>query len=73
VVFMIRIICSNPACPAPDHTFLWDERPHLGERGQLAEQGEEGAVSFMAECPYGHQTKIWLKDIKTEEVVKGLR
>lgn len=67
---MIRIKCVNPNCTAPDGAFPWDERAHVEDGGRLAEPGEEGAVSFVAECPYcGTENKIWLKRVKKEDSV----
>ena len=49
---MICIKCANPKCTAPDGEFLWDERAHVENGGGLADPNENGAVSFVAECPY---------------------
>ncbi len=70
---MIRIKCANPHCTAPDGVFSWDERAHVEGGGGLAEPGEEGAVSFVAECPYcGYENKIWLSRVKKNDVVRRL-
>ena len=67
---MIRIKCVNPNCTAPDGKFFWDERAHVEGGGGLAKPGENGAVSFVAECPYcGTENKIWLKKVKEEDIV----
>jgi hypothetical protein len=69
---MIRIKCTNTHCTAPDGVFSWDERAHVEGGGGLAEPGEEGAVSFVAECLYcGTENKVWLKRVKKENVVRG--
>lgn len=67
---MIRIKCVNPNCTAPDGVFSWDERAHVEGGGGLAEPGDVGAVSFIAECPHcGTENKIWLKKVKEEDAV----
>jgi hypothetical protein len=68
---MIRISCVNANCTAPDGVFSWDEGASVEGGGDLAEPGEEGAVSFVAECPYcGTENKIWLSRVKKENVVR---
>lgn len=54
---MIHIKCYNQDCPKGE--FDWYEYPLDCER---ALPGEEGAVSFVAECPHcGYENKVWLK------------
>jgi hypothetical protein len=49
---MLKILCCNEKCTAPDRIFQWDERPHLLADGKLAKKGDGGAVSFVERCPY---------------------
>ena len=69
---MLKILCSNEKCTAPDRIFLWNERPHLEAGGKLAKEGDEGAVSFIVPCKYcGTRNKIWVTKLrKTEEITR---
>jgi hypothetical protein len=69
---MLKILCSNEKCTAPDRIFLWNERSHLEADGKLAKEGDEGAVSFVVPCKYcGTRNKIWVTKVrKTEEITR---
>jgi hypothetical protein len=67
---MIIIKCVNPKCSAPDGKFKWDEHPSLESDGKVAKQSDQGAASFVAECPCcGAENKIWLVKIKREDII----
>ena len=69
---MLKILCCNEKCKAPDRIFRWNERPHLEADGRLAKEGDEGAVSFIVPCKYcGTRNKIWVTKLrKTEEITR---
>jgi len=69
---MLKILCCNEKCTAPDRIFLWNECPHLEADGKLSKEGDEGAVSFVAACKYcGTRNKIWVTKLrKTEEITR---
>ena len=68
---MLKILCCNEKCTAPDRIFTWNERPHLEAEGKLAEVGDEGAVSFVVLCKYcGTKNKIWVTKIRKTEVTR---
>ena len=67
---MIRIVCSNPSCPAPNRTFTWNERPDLGAEGRLSKEEEPSVISFVVECPFGHPNKIWVKNVRKSKIVR---
>lgn len=63
---MLKILCRNDECTAPNHIFQWDERPHLEEDGKLAKEGDKGAVPFVVNCTScGTKNKIWVTKVKT--------
>lgn len=70
---MLKILCCNEKCTAPDRIFPWNERPHLEAEGKLAEVGDEGAVSFVVLCKYcGAKNKIWVtkaREILVERIM----
>ena len=71
---MLRVKCTNPNCTAPEGEFLWDERAHVEGDGGLAQPGEAGAISFLADCPYcDNENKIWLKKVKREHIIRGIK
>ena len=69
---MLKILCCNEKCTAPDRIFSWNERPYLEAEGKLAKEGDEGAVSFVVPCKYcGTKNKIWVTKVrKTEEITR---
>ena len=69
---MLKILCINEKCTAPDRVFSWNERPHLEADGKLAKEGDEGAVSFVVPCKYcGTKNKIWVTKVrKTEKITR---
>jgi hypothetical protein len=71
---MLKILCVNEKCTAPNRIFLWNERPHLEAEGKLAEEGDEDAVSFIVSCKYcGARNKIWVTKLrKTEEITRDI-
>lgn len=71
---MLKILCINEKCTAPNRIFLWNERPHLEADGRLAEEGDENAVSFVVPCKYcGTRNKIWVTKVrKTEDITRIL-
>jgi hypothetical protein len=70
---MIRIKCINSKCTAPDRIFPWNERPHLESEGNLAEEGDDGAVSFVVTCNYcGTKNKIWVTRVRKIGVTRRM-
>ena len=72
---MLRIKCINPNCTAPEGKFAWDERARVNGGSGVAQPGESGALSFIADCPYcGTENKIWLKKVKqNDSVTRGIK
>lgn len=69
---MLRIQCINPSCSAPNRIFPWNERPRLLAEGRLAQEGDEGAVSFVVQCKYcGAKNKIWVTKLLTKDATRG--
>ena len=70
---MLRILCINPNCTAPDRIFTWNERPHLQAEGKLAQEGDDDAVSFVVQCKYcGTKNKIYVTKLKTEDATRKM-
>jgi hypothetical protein len=70
---MLKILCCNEKCKAPDRKFSWNEGPHLETEGRLAKEGDEGAVSFVVLCPScGTKNKIWVTKVRKIEVTKKI-
>ena len=70
---MLKILCSNEKCTAPDRIFLWNERPNLEAEGKLAKEGDEGAVSFIVPCKYcGTRNKIWVTKVREIKVTRRM-
>jgi hypothetical protein len=70
---MLKILCCNAMCTAPERTFEWDEKDDLQAGGRLAEKGDEDAVSFVRTCPYcGTKNKIWVTKVKASDVPRGM-
>jgi hypothetical protein len=70
---MLRIQCLNPNCTAPDRIFTWNERPHLLAEGKLAQEGDDGAVSFVVQCKHcGTKNKIYVTKLKTEDATRKM-
>ena len=69
---MLKILCCNEKCTAPDRIFLWNERPYLEADGKLAKESDEGTVSFIVPCKYcGTRNKIWVTKLrKTEDITR---
>lgn len=56
---MLKIQCCNEKCIAPGRIFQWDEHQNLQADGKLAKKGDDGAVSFVEQCPYcGTKNKL---------------
>lgn len=69
---MLRIQCCNEKCTAEDRIFMWNERSHLESDGKLAQEGDDGAVSFMVQCKHcGAKNKIWVTKLLTKDQTKG--
>jgi hypothetical protein len=69
---MLRIKCYNPNCTAPDRIFTWNERPHLLAEGCLAQEGDDGAVSFVVQCKHcGTKNKVWVTKLLTKGETRG--
>ena len=69
---MIKIKCCNDKCPGPGRIFPWNERSHLQAEGKLAQEGDDGAVSFVMQCKHcGTKNKIWVTKILTKDQVRG--
>jgi len=70
---MILIKCVNLECTASNRVFSWNERSHLEVEGKIAQEGENGAISFLVDCPYcGTENKIWLFKVKqVDSVTRG--
>jgi len=65
---MLKILCVNEKCTAPNRIFLWNERPYLEADGKLAEEGDEDAVSFVVPCKNcGTKNKIWVTKVREED------
>ena len=46
---------------------MWNERPHLESDGKQAQEGDDGAVSFMVQCKHcGTKNKIWVTKLLTK-------
>ena len=70
---MLKILCCNEKCTAPDRIFLWNERPNLEVDGKLAKEGNEGAVSFVVPCKYcGTKNKIWVTKVREIKVTRHM-
>jgi hypothetical protein len=71
---MLKILCCNEKCTAPDRIFLWNERPYLEADGKLAKEGDKGAVSFIVPCKYcGTRNKIWVTKLrKTVDITRDI-
>jgi hypothetical protein len=64
---MLKIKCCNPDCSAPDGIFTWNERSHLLAEGRLAQEGDDGALSFVVQCKYcGTKNKIYVTKLLTK-------
>jgi len=64
---MVQIRCINPKCEACENYFDFDPYPYRAIR--VAEKGEEGAESFIIECPKcGTYNKIYLILQKEKEL-----
>lgn len=69
---MLKIRCCNDKCPGPDRIFPWNERPQLLAEGKLAEEGDDGAVSFVVQCKYcGAKNKIYVTKLLTMGATRG--
>lgn len=69
---MLRIQCINPKCTAPERIFTWNERPHLQAEGRLAQEGDDGAVSFVVQCKHcGTKNKIYVTKLLTMGATRG--
>lgn len=65
---MLKILCYNEKCTAPDRIFTWNERTHLEAEGKLVKEGDEGAVSFVVLCKYcGTKNKICVTKVREED------
>jgi hypothetical protein len=70
---MLKIQCCNKECTAPDRIFPWNERPHLQVEGKLAQEGDDGAVSFVVQCKHcGTKNKIWVTKVKKIDATRGI-
>jgi hypothetical protein len=70
---MIKIKCCNNKCSAPDGIFIWNERPHLLAEGRLAQEGDDGAVSFVVQCKHcGTKNKIYVTKLLTKGETRGM-
>lgn len=69
---MLRIQCINPKCTAPERIFTWNERPHLQAEGRLAQEGDDGAVSFVVQCKHcGTKNEIYVTKLLTMGATRG--
>jgi hypothetical protein len=69
---MLKIKCCNEKCPAPERMFPWNERPHLQAEGKLAQEGDDGAVSFIVQCKScGTKNKIYVTKLLTKGETRG--
>ena len=69
---MLKIKCCNEKCPGPGRIFTWNERPHLQAEGRLAQEGDDGAVSFVVQCKHcGTKNKIWVTKLLTKGETRG--
>jgi hypothetical protein len=70
---MLKILCCNEKCTAPGRIFQWNERSSLEAEGKLAEEGDEGAVSFIVQCKYcGTKNKIHVTKVRETEVTRNM-
>ena len=70
---MLKIQCCNDKCPGPGRIFAWNERPHLQAEGRLAQEGEDGAVSFSVQCKHcGTKNKIYVTKVLKTKVTRGI-
>ena len=68
---MLKIQCCNDKCPAPGRIFSWNERPHLLAEGRLAQEGDDGAVSFVVPCKScGTKNKIYVIKLLTKDAIR---
>lgn len=67
---MLKILCCNEKCTAPDHIFSWNERPYLEAKGKLAREEDDGAVSFIVPCNFCRtRNKIWVTKVRETDAI----
>jgi hypothetical protein len=70
---MLKILCCNEVCTAPDRIFQWDEQIHLQSDGKLAKEGDDGAVSFVERCPScGTRNKFYVTKLQKKIVTREI-